>query len=145
VTRFVSTAISIGCQQGGPEPCLIPSLKVGLYRLLAEHVTNTHCSEIDKYALVLRVDGSLDKFGVEGLARLRFAKSRRYITLDIQVPEEVWKPLDEFQTKSYLAKQVKAAIDACVGRLVKDGCHVNVDALQSEVDAALRKFVGVEE
>ena len=113
--------------------------------MLAEHVTNTHCSEIDEYALVLRVDGSLDRFGVEGLARLRFAKSQRYITVDIQVPEEVWKPLDEFQTKYYLAKQVKAAIDACVGRLVKDRCPVNVDALQSEVDAALRNFVGVEE
>lgn len=137
----MASAISIGCQQGGPEPCLIGTLKVGLYQLLAEHVTSTHCAEIDEYALVLRVDGSLDRFGNEGLARLRFAKAQRYITVDIQIPEAVWKPLDVFQTKSYLAKQVKAAIGACVQRLAKDKCHVDASALQSQVDTAVSRYL----
>ena len=123
------SVISIGCQQGGPEACCIRELKVALYRALGRHVTSTHCLEIDEYALVLRVDGSLSKFGDEGITRLRFARVRRYITLDIQIPEKVWMPMGEAQTKLYLATQVRAAISACVKRLVKDKCSVDEHAL----------------
>lgn len=135
------TAISIGCQQGGPGPCLISTLKIALYRLLAKHVTSTHCDAIDEYSLVLRVDGSLDQFGEEGLARLRFAKTRRYITLDIQVPESVWKPMNEAQTRLYLAKQIKVAIRACVDRLVSAKHAVNEPLLMAQFDAALNEFL----
>jgi len=133
----MSSVISIGCQQGGPEACFIGELKVALYRVLDKHVTSTHCSEIDEYALVLRVDGSLDKFGDEGLARLRFAKAHRYITLDVQIPENVWKPMSRAQTRSYLATQVRAAVGACVKRLLKDKCSVNESALYAQIDAGL--------
>ena len=135
------SVISIGCQLGGPEPCLIGSLKVALYQLLAKHVTSAHCDAIDEYAFVLRVDGSLDQFGDEGLARLRFAKTRRYITLDIQVPESVWKPMNEAQTRLYLAKQVKAAIHACVDRLASEKHAVNEPLLMAQFDAALEEFL----
>ena len=134
-------SISIGCQLGGPDPCLIGTLKVALYRLLAKHVTSAHCDAIDEYALVLRVDGSLDQFGDEGLARLRFAKKGRYITLDIQVPASVWKPMNEAQTKLYLAKQVKAALHACVDRLVSEKHAVNEPLLMAQLDAALEEFL----
>jgi hypothetical protein len=133
--------ISIGCQQGGPEPCYISDLKVELYRVLKKHVTSTHCLEIDEYGLVLRVDGSIDKFGDEGLTRLRFAKARRYITLDIQIPEKVWKPMTKAQTKAYLATQVRAAIETCVERLVKDKCSVNKHALKGQLDAGFNDYL----
>ncbi len=138
------SVISIGCQIGGPEPCSIGDLKVLLCRLLAAHVTSTHCSAIDEYALVLRVDGSLDKFGSEGLARLRFAKARRYITLDIQIPEAVWKPMSEVETRQYLVKQVGAAIAACIGRLVKDRYTVHRLALQGELDTAFAEYLSLQ-
>ena len=141
VPHRMPAVISIGCQQGGPERCLVGELKVGLYQALAEHVTSTHCATIDEYALVLRTDGSLDKFGEEGLARLRFAKARRYITLDIQIPESVWKPMNEAQTKQYLAAKVKAAIGACVERLAKDKLVVDAGLLQSEVDLAIKSYL----
>lgn len=85
------TVISIGCEQGGPEGGFVAKLKVPLYQTLSRHVTSTHCSAVDSYALVLRVDGSLATYGEEGNACLRFAKARRYITVDIQIPEHVWR------------------------------------------------------
>jgi hypothetical protein len=135
------SAISIGCEQGGPEACLIPDLKVSLYRLLSKHVSSTHCAAIDEYALVLRVDGSLAKYGEEGLARLRFAKAGRYITLDIQIPEAAWKPLDKAGTKLYLAKQVQAAVGACVERLARDKYEVNHPRLSAELNAAVSEYL----
>jgi hypothetical protein len=89
----VPSVISIGCQAGGPEVGFIGDLKVPLYRALAKHVTSSHCSAVDEYAIVLRVDGALDRFGSEGFARLRYAKACRYITVDVQIPEAVWQPM----------------------------------------------------
>lgn len=136
-------AISIGCQQGGPEPCLISNLKVILYKALEAHVTGTHCPEIDEYALVLRVDGSLDKFGDEGLARLRFAKAKRYITIDIQIPEYIWQPMSEVQTAQYLATQVQTAIRACTQRLVKEKCPVDTDTLNKEINLGIDSYLSI--
>jgi hypothetical protein len=134
--------ISIGAQLGGPESCLIRRLKVSLYQTLEKHLTSTHCEAIDEYAIVLRVDGTLDKFGEEGITRLRFAKSNRYITADVQIPESVWQPMNESQTKSYLATQVRAAISIFVARLIKEKYAVAEKFLWPQIDAAIKEFTG---
>ena len=123
---------------------MIGDLKVPLYRSLARHITDTHCPAIDQYAVVLRVDGSLDKFGDEGLARLRFAKAKRYITIDIQIPEGVWQPMSVSQTKNYLAKQVRSAILSCVERLVREKCLVDRALLQAQVDVGINEYLAIE-
>ena len=137
----MGTAISIGCEQGGPEGGYVAKLKVPLYQALSRHVTSTHCAALDSYALVLRVDGSLATYGEEGCARLRFAKIGRYITVDIQIPERVWRPMTEGQTRSYLADAVKAALKACTGRLSRAKVAVNEAALLREVDAAIAEYL----
>ncbi len=136
-----SSFISIGCQAGGPdarEPC---ELKVSLYRALSRHVSSSHCAAIDEYALVLRIDGSLDKFGDEGICRLRFAKAKRYISADIQIPESVWKPLTTPQLMVYLSNQVKAAVSVCVARLRKEKLVVEEQELIAQIDAGIQEFL----
>jgi hypothetical protein len=137
----VPSVISIGCQVGGSEAGFFGDLKVPLYRALTRHVTSSHCPAVDEYAVVLRVDGSLDKFGDEGLARLRFAKARRYITVDVQVPENVWCPMSKRQLQEYLAHQVKGAIALCVRRLQKDKHAVAEKELFMEVEAAINEYL----
>lgn len=134
------SCVSIGCQGGGPETRTVGRIKVPLYHALSRHVTSTHCDAIDEYGLVLRVDGSLDKFGDEGIERLRFAKKQRYITVDIQIPEECWKPLNDLELRRYLSKQVRASIAICVARLQKDGYSVDDAVLMSQVDAAIGDY-----
>ena len=70
---------------------MIGELKAPLYHALVRNLTSSHCAAVDEYAVVLRVDASLDRFGPEGLARLRFAKASRYITVDFQIPEVAWR------------------------------------------------------
>jgi hypothetical protein len=136
----MSASITIGCQGGGPETAPVGRSKVNLYHALARHVKSTHCDAIDEFGVVLRVDGSLDKFGREGITRLRFAKKRRYITVDIQIPESVWTPLGDLELRQYLGAQVSAAVRVCVTRLQKDGHVVDDAELMRKVDAAVSEY-----
>ena len=133
--------ISIGVQQGGPEPCLIGDIKVDLYHALVKHLSSTHCKAIDQYAIVLRIDGSLDKFGEEGLTRLRFAKSHRYISVDIQIPESVWQPLNYFESKAYLVQQVRSAMNMFIARLMKEKSVIAQDRLWEQINAGISEFL----
>ena len=130
--------ISIGAQGGGPETEGVCKAKIPLYHALTKHVTSTHCDAIDEYSLIIRVDGSLQTFGEEGFTRLRIAKTSRYITLDIQIPMNVWQTMSECQLKHYLWSQVKAAISKCVIRLQEDKHHVDEMKL-NQLDAAIQE------
>ena len=138
------SVISIGCQAGGPEVGFVGDLKVPLYRALAKHVTSPHCSAVDEYAIVLRVDGSLEQFGDEGFARLRYAKARRYITVDVQIPEAIWQPMSKHQFRSYIAHQVKGAIAVCAARLRRDKHAVAEKELYAEIEAAINEYLALE-
>jgi len=137
-----SPIVSIGAQCGGPEAKLVADLKIPLSQALAKHVKSSHCSAIEEYGLVLRIDGSLDQFGEEGIARLRFAKARRYITVDIQIPQAVWGALSITQLKLYLAGQVKSAMEACISRLKKERCEIDEKQLLEQVNAAIHEYLG---
>lgn len=141
--RVSSSFISIGCQSGGPEAGVVGRAKVPLYLALERHLTSTHCSAIDEFALILRVDGSLDKFGAEECTRLRFERTRRYIKIDIQIPEPAWKPLNEAGLKKYLVQRIKGAIALCVDRLREEKIAVDTATLESEIESASREYLGL--
>ena len=134
--------ITIGCQGGGPETKVIGEAKVGLFKALSEHVTDTHCEAVDEYSLVLRVGGSLDSFGPEGITCLRFAKKKRYITVDIQIPKEVWAPLNGPSLARYLSDKVLAAVSICVQRLKKDGYIVVECMLMDQIQRGICAYLG---
>ena len=90
---------------------------------------------------MLRVDGSLAKYGREGVANIRFAKSKRYITADLQVPEVAWKPRQPDELKKYLARQVLVALQACIARLTRDGHEVRASALIAEVEHGVAEYL----
>ncbi|MBL8519260.1 MAG: hypothetical protein JNK75_01190 [Betaproteobacteria bacterium] len=133
--------VSLGCEAGGPEAAAVCKLKVALGKALAKHVTSPHCAAIDRYALVLRVDGSLASYGAEGIARLRLQAAQRYITADIQVPQATWQPLAQAELKAYLAQQVQSALSACISRLRKGKHRVAEERLRAEVGAACVEYL----
>lgn len=132
--------ISIGGQAGGPKDGGIKSIKVDLYKSLKKYCKSTYCNEVDQYAPVLRVDGEFAKFGPEAITHLRFAKKKRYITVDIQIPENVWQPKSKNEIKLYLSDKLQEAIKICVRRLQKDNLEVNETQLFSEIDFAISEF-----
>lgn len=133
--------ISIGADCGGPEAIRVSEAKIPLFKAFSQYVTSTHCDGIDQYALVLRIDGTLDQFGPEGIFRLRLAKAKRYITVDIQIPQSLWEPMSDMQLRAYLAKQCAAAIRSCVSRLTKERMVVEEVALWQEVEHAIQAYI----
>jgi hypothetical protein len=134
-------AISIGEQSGGIDDGGLGHLKVTLYQLLNRHCRQTYCTSVDHFALGLFVSGSLDKFGPEGIERIRRNRKHRYIGADIVVPENAWRSRTQKQLKVYLAHQVREALRLCVLRLQKDGDEIDEQRLLGQVDKAIAKFL----
>ncbi|HKA07330.1 MAG TPA: ankyrin repeat domain-containing protein [Gemmataceae bacterium] len=134
------TEISIGQQSGGPaDPFMWP--KIHLYMMFEKHCTANYCPTVDKFALVLRVGGSIDDFGPEAIERIRRRRPDRYITVDIVVPVERWKGKREGAIKKYLAEKVRSALESCVARLKKDKEALDDEALLTAVDTAIEEFL----
>ena len=133
--------VSIGCEGGGPETRVVCQAKVPLAQALERTVTSSHSQAVSQYALVLRVDGSLQSYGEEGLARLRLYKSRGFVTVDIQIPEQAWKPLSAQELREYIARQVLYAVEACVSRLERDSL-VQRALLLSSVRRGIAQYLG---
>jgi len=136
--------ISIGLQSGGPENRGLSNLKIDLRRLFDQHCRSSYCPTVAHYALGLRVDGKFDKFGEEGIERVRRSKRDRYISADIIIPEAVWRGRSRNELRDYLARQVRAAVQSCVARLRKDKETVEESQLFAEIDAAIGEFTQID-
>ncbi|MBO7924594.1 hypothetical protein C7Y69_21295 [Alteromonas sp. KS69] len=135
--------ISIGGQAGGPKDGGIGRIKVDLYKALRDSCSTTYCEAVDEYSPVLRVDGSIQKFGDEEITRLRFAKKQRYITADIQIPEAVWSGKTKNELRDYIAQKVRESIVLFVARLKKDKIEVDEDSLFRDIDVGISQFTSI--
>ena len=132
--------ISIGVQSGGPQDGGIGQIKVDLYKALKNSCTSTHCEAIDEYGPVIRVDGSINQFGNEEITRLRFAKKKRYITADIQIPESVWSSKTKNEIRDYIAEKIRETLKLFVTRLKKEKIEIDDNSLFNEVDTGINEF-----
>jgi len=136
--------ISIGVLNGGPEDGGIGDIKIDLWKLFLQHCHASCSPAVDHYALAIRTDGKYQKFGKEGIERIRRRIVDRYIGAEIIIPESVWRPKSRNELRDYLAMQVRAALEACVARLRKDQERVDEVRLFGEVDAALSRFRAID-
>jgi hypothetical protein len=132
--------ISIGVQGGGPEDGGLGEIKIDLWQLLMRHCQSSCSPAVVHYALALRIDGEFQKFGVEGIERIRRSKRGRYIGADIVIPHSAWQGKSRNELRDYLARQVRAALASCVARLRKDRETVDEIRLFGEIDAAIAEF-----
>ena len=136
--------ITIGAKAGGPRDGKIGKLKVDLYHLFEKHCDKSYCSAIDEFAPVLRINGPISSFGPEAIERLRRSRQKRYITVDIVIPEERWQTLATPELKEYLAAQIRESLVMCAARLRKDGEDIKDDELFADVDRAISEFLAMD-
>ena len=136
--------ISIGVQNGGPEDGGLGDIKIDLWRLFVQHCRSSYCPAVAHYAVVLRVDGEFQKFGREGIERIRRSKRDRDIGVEIVIPEAAWRDRSRNELRDYLARQVRAALQSCVARLRKDKETVDESRLFGEIDAAIDEFTQID-
>lgn len=129
--------ISIGVQGGGPRDGGLGVIKIDLWQLLVKHCRSSYCPAVDHYSLAVRIDGDFQKFGQEGIERIRRSRRNRYIGADIIIPESAWRDRSRNELRDYLARQVRAAVQSCVARLQEDKESVDESRLFGEIDAAI--------
>ena len=135
----VKRTVTLGVQTGD-----VPSNKatephyMALRKLLYEFCRGPYSPEVDKFALVLRIDGDLCHWEKEGCDRMRRSKQRRYITIDIYVPRERWEGVSGAEIRQYLVACVEDAFRRMIGKLQRDKTPIDGDVL-------LRDFANVKE
>jgi len=85
----------------------------------------------------------MHKFGNEEITKLKFAKKQRYITADIQIPENIWQPKSKNEIRDYIAEKVRECLLMFITRLKKDKVEVNKKAFFTEVDSAIDAFKSI--
>jgi len=131
--------LSIGCQSSGPNRG-IGKIKVDLYNLIYKNCSSTHCSEVDHFALVLRVGGRVTDYNDEKIWKLRRRKKDRYIGIDIDIPVSVWSDKTTNELKFYLSEKVIEAVKIMILRLKKDKVEIEEENLLIDLGKAISEF-----
>ena len=129
--------VSLACEAGGPDVNVLQYV-LQLRRLLGKYCKGPHSNEVQGFALILRIDGSLKKYHAEGVDRVRRNKKDKYISADICIPENRWKGIPAREFSRYLSSAVKAALQTCGDRLKKQKVELDMHRLlldYSEVEA----------
>ena len=132
--------VSLAGEMGGPEGN-VHSYVLELRGLL-ERYCNGPYKEVKGFALILRIDGSIKKYGAEGVDRIRRRKKDEYITADICIPERRWKGVSAEEFSRYLSSAVKSALRTCVAYLKKQKVEVDEHRLLLDYGEAEAEFLG---
>jgi hypothetical protein len=139
---IVNENVTLGAQVNGPdahEPTLRPHYE--LRRLLKVYCTGPYSPDVDEFAPILRIDGSIHQWKREGCAYLRRSFKERYITVDIFIPISRWKNRSEREIREFFADQVRKALTLCIKRLQKDRTPVDGERLMKDYEKAVKKYL----
>jgi len=116
---------------------------MSLRKQLEIHCTDSYSPNIDKFAIVLRICGSLWQFEGEGVQKLRLNKKGASITADYVVPEYRWKGVPVGDIKKYLANAASETLRAMSDKLTKSKIAVDAEKLSEDVSKATRDFLAM--
>jgi len=134
--------IGMGGDYGDPESAaLYMPLKQRLNQLFAEHCAKSYCPTVNEFSMILRVSGKIWNFDSEGVERMRRSHKKRYITVDIVIPEKRWRRVPRHKVRDDFAALVRTALLLEVGRLKKDKENVDEVGFRRDVDKVLNRFL----
>jgi hypothetical protein len=134
--------ISLPAEFGGQAiPPRIISDVTRLRLLLFQFCNRSYSKDVLGFAFAVRVDGELKRYHFEGTDRVKRNKKQQYIQADIGIPLERWRGLSQNDFRRSLCVLVKGALEACVGRLKKDGVRVDEDQLRGDFARVQARFI----
>jgi hypothetical protein len=81
-----------------------------LRSLLAEECSRSYSDSLTEIALVLRVDGSVQSWGRNGVGNVRLQKKTGYATADIFMPSVIWKSGSAREIREFIVAGVQTAV-----------------------------------
>jgi hypothetical protein len=135
--------VSLGVDVGGKDAHAATSVPCAALRgLLEQECQGPYGSTFDEFALVLRIDGSVQSWGKSGVDNVRLQRKARYATADVFVPAKIWSAGDSSTLRQFFSTGVESAIGAIADRARKEKDSVEADRLIADVKRATTKFLG---
>jgi hypothetical protein len=132
--------VSLAYEAGGPD-VNVHSYILQLRKLLERYCQGPYSDEVEGFALVLRIDGSIKQYHAEGVDRMRRHKRDKYLGADICIPEKRWKGVPELEFRLYLSSAVKVSLETCAGYLKKQKVEVDFHRLLMDYAEVEAKFL----
>jgi hypothetical protein len=110
-------------------------------RLLAIYCQGPYSSEIQEFALILRVGGEMQEFNFEGCERIRRSHKEKYITVDLGFPSSRWKGATDSSIREYISEATETGLLCCIRRLEKDKSWVDSGRLMSDFAKVKQLFL----
>jgi hypothetical protein len=130
---------SLGQENGGPNIRESFNMEVrSLRRCLSTIQAPNYATDTPEFALILRVDGSLKKYGPEGVEPPKLR--RGYIQVDIVVSEKRWQASPAEQRR-YLADVVGEAFVAIADKLEAKKRLLDRQRLLQDYEAVKKQYL----
>jgi hypothetical protein len=135
-------AVTLGADVGGKDADAATDEQiVKLRKLLREECQGPYSETVKEFAIVLRIDGSVQSWGKRGVANVVLRRKQQYATADIFVPRETWAEATSLGFREFLAAEVPVAIARLAERAEERNVHVSSDKLSHDVSVAIRRFL----
>lgn len=140
-----TATVTLGADVGGKDADAATNADVlALRRCLEAECRGPYGKGFDEFALVLRIDGSVQAWDKRGVGNVRLQRHLRYATADIFVPRSSWSAERTGTFRTYIVEGVTAAIGEIVARALRAGDDIAADALCRDVATAITRFGGCE-
>lgn len=134
-------AVTLGVQSSGDDNRTQEHV-LAFRKLLGRFCEGPYTDDIDEFALILRIGGSMQEFA-EGCDRIRRNRKRKYITVDIGFPSDRWRGRPDKYIREALSEAVETGLLCCVMRLERDKAAIDKDRLLSEFSRAKSAFLNL--
>jgi hypothetical protein len=134
--------VTLGADVGGKDAHEATNNYVlSLRRLLQQKCTGPYGATVKEFALVLRIDGSVQAWGKSGAENAAFRRKNTFATADIFVTVNEWSGRDAAHIRKVLATGVMDAIETLAELAERKKIDIAIDSLRRDVGAAEREFL----
>jgi hypothetical protein len=135
-------AITLGADVGGKDADVATRDHILAFRKhLQEECQGPYSDVLKEFAIVLRIDGSVQSWGKSGVDNIRLLQKAGYATADIFVPTGVWAERDIAGLRQFLATSVRNAVLDIAQRAQDKKVNVSLESLTSDIDRAVLGFL----
>ena len=134
--------ITLGAQMGGQDASAATAEHILAFRgLIDQKCRGFYSNTIRRFGIVLRIDGSLDRWGKSGVENAAIRQRGSVATADIFVPSEIWSCGNPRVFRQFLAVEFERAIYE-IGKIAKRrGIEFSLDGLIHDVKSAVRDYL----
>ena len=130
--------ISLAQQNGGPNiPEFLNQTVLEFRRILVEHLNKIYCDPAREIAIVIRVDGSITKFGFTGVEKPKLR--RDYIEVNIGIPETEWS-MGSTNFRKLLLEYISDALNEVIQKCKENKISINESSLKNDFAKVVERF-----